>query len=266
MRSDHGAWRIVVRVERFPKGRFHGTVRILHGNAEPVERSLDDDSCKDLATALAVVAAITIENAPRTPVPLLPEPVESPIDMPPPVLPEERIHLRAGAGSEATSFLSPVASAGIALFFEGEAPKGFFAPRVRLGAHFATSFPFNVGDATANVTCYFARIELGGLRLRFARALALRLAAITDIGAIHVEGHGNVASGDATAPFFDAGAVLRLAWETPIFFIEVGGGAVAAITRPTFHFDVTNGGAPVMAFEVPPAGAIGEVGVGLRFF
>src|SRR5204863_4316684 len=88
VRSERGEWKLVVTLDRFQKGRFTGTLRVLHGNALALERSLDDDSCKDLATALAVVAAITVESAPRKP-PAPPDPPvsDSVIDVPPPVLP-----------------------------------------------------------------------------------------------------------------------------------------------------------------------------------
>jgi hypothetical protein len=266
VRGEPAEWRLVVRIER-ARNRFSGSVLVTHGKAEALSRSLEDDSCADLATALAVIAAITVESAPRTPKPPPPPEDDFVVDLPPPVLPPERVNLRVGVGTEGTSFLAPVASAGIAAFFEAEAPKGFFAPRIRVGPHFSTSFPFRVESATAIASSFFARVEVGGLRIRFARVFALRAGAFVDIGAIVVEGRDAPHPQTVTAPFFVGGAILRLAWETPIFFLEVGGGVAFPFTRSRFFFRVPDDPRPPnLAFEFPGVGAMGEVGVGVRFF
>jgi hypothetical protein len=152
---------------------------------------------------------------------------------------------------------------GIAGFAEVETPGRFFVFRARLGARFTTSLRVQVLTASALVSSGFARLEVGGVRLRFAKVLALRLGILVDVGALVVEGRDIPGAQTATAPFFDLGAVVRLGWETSVFFVEMAGGGVIPVTRPSFVFQFPG---KQTAFEVPVAGAFGEVGVGVRFF
>ncbi len=263
VRSEHGYWTLDARVEP-ARGGFSGTLRILRGAETTLVRSLVDESCADLVTALAIVGAITVESTHPAPLP------DAPIDVPPPRIEPGRVSLRTGLDSEATSFLSPSASLGLAAFVDVEQPTGILTLRARVGVHYAANLPVHVGSgvqsASALVTGVFGRFELGGLRLRFARVLALRLAALADVGALVVEGRGSTNAQTATAPFFDVGAIARLAWETPVFFVEAGVGGVVLVYRARFLFPLDDQPGSVVAFDVPVAGAIGEVGVGVRFF
>lgn len=258
VRSERGYWTLAVRVEPTPSG-FRGALRILRGSEVELVRSLDDTSCADLVTALAIVGAIAIESHAPAPLP----PADAPIDLPP-VVESKHASLRGGLGTEATSFLSPSASLGLAGFLDIEQATGVLALRARAGIHVAANLPVRIESASALVTGIFGRLELGGLRFRFGRVLALRIAALVDVGALVVDGRDLPAAQTATAPFIDVGAIARFAWETPVFFVEVGGGGVVALFRPRFHFDLDDGVVPV--FEVPVVGAMGEVGVGVRFF
>jgi hypothetical protein len=55
--------------------------------------------------------------------------------------------------------------------------------------------------------------------------------------------------------------VARASWEPGRFFVELALGAFFPLTRPRF---VAQPG-PVVLFEVPVAGALGELGLGIRF-
>jgi len=254
-------WRIILRIDK----KYAGTLTVERAKEIVLARVLEDQSCADLVTALAIAGALAVSendvrpNRARKPAPFVPEPV---VDVPPPA-PVEKVALRAGLSTETTSYLSPSPSYGLGAFGEIEKPGRFFALRARLGFHFATSFPVQVQTASALVSSGFARLELGGVHVRFARILAFRASAIGDVGALVVEGRDILMAQTVTVPFADIGAIARLSWETGLFFVEISGGAVVPLTRPTFFFQFPS---RQTAFEVPAVGALGEVGVGLRLF
>jgi hypothetical protein len=265
-RSDRGDFVLVVRIEK-SASRFHGSLRVVRRSETMIERTLDDVSCADIATALAIVAAITVESAPLPPSPP-PPPPPPPLMPPPPPPPAARDgwSLRAGADTVVTSFLSPTSSFGGAAWVEIEQQEARFVGfRARVGAHAATSFAIEVTGGSVLVTSVLGRIELGGPRLRLARMFGVRLGAFGELGTLVTE--GRAVGGRTVSVFFaDLGAMLRAAWEPASFFVEAGLGGVFSLARPSFRFQYETTGSSLVVFEVPVGGFVGEVGLGVRLF
>ena len=256
-------WALDVRIHEAPGPRFAGTVEVRASDGTVTTRSLDDVSCPDLTLALAVVAAVIVEpEAPTAPAPApKPEPEPEPVPVPA-LLPRERWRGRLGLAFASTTHLAPVLSYGGEVFAEiGHDVGTVFAFWLRAVGHVASSGPFDVGSAGASLTSVLGRVEAGGLRFRLVPHLALRLGGALEAGAILGAGR-NVDGAEAHwAPWIAVGAVARTTWDLGSLFVELGLGAVVPLTRPRF---VAQPG-PVVLFEVPVAGAMGELGVGIRF-
>jgi len=258
VRADRGEWKLVVTIDR-ANALFSGTIRIERYKQEPIVRGLDDVSCANVATGLAVVAAIAIETAPRVERPELPFEESQP-----PAARASAWSFRVGANLPVvTSWLAPDTSLGFRVFAEIEnRGTSLFEFRVRMGAHLTENFPGSQHIAFAQSTLGF--IELGGVRLRVARVIAIRGALFTELGLLRVTGRNVDMS--QTAPRFlaDLGAMLRVAWEPSAFFIEGAFGGAIAPTVPSFNVD--QGGQSILVWQVPRAGVIGEIGLGMRLF
>lgn len=258
--AGRGEWSLFVRIER-ARGGFAGRLRVRHGE-RTVERSVEDAACGDVGTALAVIAAIAVRPKEGSPDGAAAAPASAARAEPSALRAESPWPLRAGLGAAATTLLSPWVSLGAAPFVEIEQPASPLGLRVRLGGHFATSFPIRVGTATAQVTSALGRLELGGLRVGFARSFFLRAGAFVETGALVASVEGVPGARSVTAPFVDVGAALRLAWEPSFLFVEAGLSGVAVVTRHVFELQP----GPVVLFEVPPGGAAADLAVGARFF
>jgi len=181
------------------------------------------------------------------------------VPIPPPT---EPFRARIGLAFASTTHLAPVLSAGGEAFVElGHDVGSVYAFWLRVVGHVAFSGAFDVGTGGATLTSVLGRVEAGGLRFRLAPRLALRLGGTLEAGAILGAGR-NVDGAEAHwAPWLALGGVARASWEPGRFFVELGLGAFFPLTRPRF---VAQPG-PVVLFEVPVAGALGELGLGIRF-
>lgn len=242
-------------------GAFRAIIDIDHAGTT-TSRDISDPSCETAMTALAVIAALTVEPAPPPRPPHTQPEIVEPVPRPPPA-PSPPWHLRVGASAALTTVLSPAFSVGVVGWLDlSHDLARYFALRIRAGFHWASSLNIDVATASALVTSNLARLELGGPRVPIARGLEADLAVSFDAGSLVGEGR-NLSAGHAeSGAWFDAGTIARLRWELWRLTIEAGFGAIVPIYSP--HFQFLPG--PVVVFEPPTVGVLGELGVAIRLF
>ncbi len=240
------------------EGSFLAQIELKHGEAS-TRRSVSDPTCATATTALAVIAALTVEPEPVKIVHTEPDLPPSP---PPPSLPPPAWHLRVGGAFATTTFLAPTISFGALGFADlTREVSRFFALRARVGFMVATSLGIDVANASAVVTSYLARVELGGPRVSITRGFEANLALLADLGSLVGEGRAATSLTDASL-WFDAGVIARLRLELARLAFEAGFGAAIPMHHTRFQFLP----GPMVVYESPPIGAIAELGLELRLF
>jgi len=257
-------------------------------------RVVDGDSCSAVASALALVVALTIDpsaatgplplaaaaaGAPPVP-PIQVSPVTVPLSSPPPpssntaplshVLIEEphasrvRLDLAAhvslavfGAGSPLGSVFGSAIGGSVALD-----RRTWLAPELRVGFSYAGSDSPNVPDGYARFTWWRAELEVCPLRLLLARTLDLRPCAFGRAGALVSAGHGLDSSVTSTRPWGELGASALVEWRVmgPLA-LEVEMGADVPLLRETFGFQDPSDS----LYQPPGVMAEGRFGLGVHF-
>lgn len=256
-RSSGGEWSMLVRT--IDEGSsFRARIEVKHGDAI-TQREVTDPSCTTATTALAVIAALTVEPEP---VKIVHTEPDLPPPKPPPPAPSPW-HLRFGGAFVTTTVLSPTVSLGALGYADVTRDVSrFFALRMRAGFHWATSLDIDVASASALVTTYLARIEIGGPRAPLTQSFEANLAALFDAGDIVGEGRGVSAGHSEPSTWLDVGAIAHLRLSVWRLGLEAGFGAIVPLTRPRFVFQP----GPVVVYEPPVFGALAELDVSLQAF
>jgi hypothetical protein len=263
-------------------GGFEGRLTTVEPSSARATRTLSGDTCEQVVSALALVAALTIESnapapAPATP-PAAPPPPPSAAPAPAPPLSRPRVwHLEAGLGANMTSAVAPDLLFGLGPFVEGSIDFGSLAPALRLSLQGAPARSSSVeGGGTAAFAWWLATVE-GCARWTFA-AFGLSPCARVGAGVLRVDGADIAQSRGQARPWVDAGGLLRLRWSPVIksggprplrahpgpasfLFLEATGGFVLPITRDRFHFDAPD----TTVHRAAPAGGLIGADVGVRF-
>lgn len=261
-RVARGAWSLEVAIDARATG-FHGALRVLHAPDEPASRAVDDASCAAVVDALAAIAAVRFE-ASRAPPPLLRE------EEPPPRDAERTaredaagLDARVGVSGVLASYAAPSASLGLGAFAEIEdRTRRAFGVRVRLSFQGLTGFWTSAAPATALVTSWLGRAEVGVVRFAIGERASVGAAAVFEAGALVGEARDVPTAQRRAAPWAAFGAALRLRVAPRSGpFIEAAGGPIVPVTRPRFVFQP----GPVVVYEAPPIGASAELSVGMHF-
>jgi hypothetical protein len=256
----HGAWSLVVEIAP-AAGGFTGRIHVLHG-AMGTAREVSDASCENVVSALAVIAAITVEPEPEpAPAPAVMHAVE-PAPLP---APREPWHVRVGIVGLTTSYLSPSVSLGLGGWGELEQPgDGPIGLRVRVSFQGSAGLPYSLPPASAFVSSWVGRAELGGPRGSFFRGvLVVNGGLFVETGALVGEARGVPSAQSNVAPWVALGALgrVRVVPRGIPTYLEAGVGPVVPLVHPRFVFQPV----PTVAYEAPPAGITVELAVGVRF-
>ncbi len=274
---------------------FRGTLRIARAETVTSERAVTGDTCVEVVSALALIAALELDPgastaalpaAVATTTPSAPPPATSTAPPPSatpfvldPTLParapaslatpprttsgRERVRFSAGIEGDAIVGLVPSALLGGGAFAEAFAPwRG--APSIRLSAFAAAAHPTFTGSIGARVQFALARLDVCPLALG-GRPIELRFCATLDGGVIMTRGSGVDVPQSVAKPWFAPGLRSRVSWTTPSgIFAELGGGLTVPLVRYPFDYDEgTN--PPLRAYRVSPIGAAVTVSAGYHF-
>jgi hypothetical protein len=265
---------VVLRTSPTPSGRL--VVRDAAGTE--TERAAVGATCEQVAKSLALFVALALE--PREPLPSAP-PIDVPIDEPTrassqsaaPRLPRWRlgVSLQGALEGGAMSTAMPGLAAYVEVAREASTP---FAPSLRLGFQHAT-YPDNTtvggvdgvsGFPVATVSTTFTRDvgRLDACPVRWASTpawsasvLSAQPCARLDAGVLRAEG-SSASARSAHFPWVAPGALLRLRWSEPRWFVDAEAGAVFPLVRERFTY------APgFLVHEVPGAAGVGGIAFGL---
>ncbi|MFO0589500.1 MAG: hypothetical protein U0441_18325 [Polyangiaceae bacterium] len=233
-----------------------GVLRVREADGATSERDVRGATCQEVFSALALVAALAVDTGPPPPPPLPPE--EPPPPPPPP--PSWKLGLAVDTGA----FTAMAPNASLALLPSVEiAPPIARTPLVmRIGPVAATSPRADTPAGSADFMWFAGRLDVALFGL-VGSFYALRPTVAVTAGA--VLGHGaNVASPRTKIQAWvdvEAGAraSVRL-W--PSFSLELAGGVLVPITRPTWVFESPD----AVIHATPPVGAYVTLGGHFQLF
>ncbi len=285
-RPGEAARTFTVALEVSGKGA-RGTLAIEDPHGESAAREVSGDTCAEVVSALALIAALAIDpkasTAPRPPAPphrpperLPPPPPYAPLPwwgpvagpLPAHVAPGPPAHWRWSWGfhAEAASALAP----GIVLVLGGDVEAllvrdGVLSPAVRVSMRIADTGFLRAGDEAARFRWTAARVTGCPVRVPLLPSLALTPCALFDAGVLQADGLGAAFSLSSARPWVAPGVSGRLQWDlgaalpAPVL-VEVEGGGTFPLVRDTFSFF------PQGAFHaVPAAGGFFGGALGVYF-
>jgi hypothetical protein len=276
----------VALTESAPGAGFTGQIEFTDTDGQRAHRKVADASCDEVASSLALIMALSIDDR----VALAESAADGPSPSPPSVAhgapPKEntpsaaarpmatasatphalrrlswQLGANAGALSWLTSDITPMFGAFVALGSREHAWSarfsGFDARRISAAsggrqAHFATDW---------------LRAEFCPLALPAQARLSMAPCAAFDVGALNAAARGGAVRALSTKPVpWAAGvALLRLDWEIAgHLMLSLDGELGVPLIRHDFSFENADGSTS-SAFHVPALGAGVKAGVGLRF-
>jgi hypothetical protein len=283
---DEQARRFLVRVGAVGAS-FSGRLEIRSPDGRTAVRNVDAAICDEVASALALIAALTIDpnaltgsskgtgmsQAESLPGPAAdshrqgePPRAEAVAMSPPSGAPEASQPWRWSAGLQGhmTFHGAPAMGYGSDIFVEAEAPVASrLGPAGRMGIFLnQTDVELPTGLA-ARFQWVLMEVEgcpvrLGGTRLAIDPCLAFH------VGVIRGEGRRISQPKQTVSLWSDAGPVLRLRLAvTARLLVEAQGGITLPLHRPTF--DILEMGSSTTAYSVPRLGGSAGIGVAYRF-
>ncbi len=251
----------------------HLTARTSDGRE--VTREVRGTTCDDVATALALIAALAADPNQPVDVPEAPPVavvVPNAARRPPrrwqppdvgPIISPRRWTFGVGAGLGFDSSIAPNPGYGLGVEFSAEAKSGsVWRPLFALSAIRAAAASTETRAGNASFTWLAFRGALCPLRWPQETPLFVRPCLFADAGIL--EGQVSLAdhTQDQSKTWFAAGGFLRveaLAGEALSF--QLDGGVTAALKRDAFD----SGPGAASAFQVPAAGILGRIGLAYRF-
>jgi hypothetical protein len=249
---------------------FEGTIAIERGGLRE-ERRVADKSCAAVEHALALIAAIALDAAPKEamaksaaePVigpiagPLSFDAVRATTPLPAPAFPRP-LTLVAGAEARAAIGVLPGAAFAPSVFVElGEVE----AWTIRLSAFRAASDLPSPPDGSARFALTALRTDLCPLSLVIGPVIGSPCATVT-AGALDAAAPDAIGGRSATELYLAPGAAARVRWAIwgPIF-ADLEAGAEAPILRDHFHFTPAS-----TAHDVSRIAATGALSAGVRIW
>lgn len=254
----------------------HLAVRAVDGST--TEREVAGDTCEEVVSALALVAALAVDpNATTKPLPLPAAPRRAPA-VPPPAPPRApaaavvtvpqpageapvRARTAASLGGVVAAGAAPGPLFGAALAVAATRPRGgWLEPTVRLEIAAASTGTVTVPGGTATFSTVTGAIDgcPGGWTLgRWRLEPCLRL----EGGAVAAQGDDVAAPRTDTHPWGAAGVVGHAEWRTSSgFFADFGAAVRVPLVRTTFFFEPNT-----TIYRTAPVGGVFSAGLGLRF-
>lgn len=228
-----------------------GVLRVREADGAVSERDVRGATCQEVFSALALVAALTVDTGPPPPSP--PPPEE------PPPLPAAPLRWSVATALHAGAFFSmtPAAALGVVPAIEIAPPLAGTPLVVRLGLAFAASPRTDTAAGSAEFTWFAARLDVGLFALRRAW-FSLRPTVGAGGGAVLGRGFAIATPREELRPWFDVAAGVRAhAALLPALGLELAGGLLVPITRETWIFERPD----AVVHETPPVGAYVTAGV-----
>lgn len=262
-------WQVSVRLLASGHG-FEGSVRIDGPDGGTTTRHVSGGKCAEVASALALITAFTVES-PAGGAPAVQPRGEETLDARPPLttsLPDE---VDVGAHPVESPWMIGLHGAAM-----GAAAPGFLRGGTAIGG-FEPTFPafafrlrveaVRLPSKTVRADGSDAALAWSGLRLescplRWGQELALLLPCGTAaLGRLEVS--GRFEGGEhKTLTWADVGASSRLELMlSKRWFVDMRAAAVLPLVRHTLVFD----GPRVVVHDTPPVGALFSAGLGMRF-
>jgi hypothetical protein len=266
-------------------------------------REVTGDDCTEVVSALALIAALTVDTQARTdatvqPAPApsaeaaaVPTPAADPIVAPtisaPAPLPtvsapdrpavEERsavdrsppsdFRWSIGADGQALGGLTPKWAIGAGAFVAfADASSNAFSPSFRLTPWFATTHAIFAGPLGADITWYVVRLEACPVTPRAAPSLRFEACLGMDGGVMHTVGVGVDHPESQTTGWFAPLLAGRILWSVAEGFrFELGLGATVPLRRYPFVFSPGGATGPQEFHDLAPIGAFLTLGVAYEF-
>ncbi|MEZ4297167.1 MAG: hypothetical protein R3B70_19535 [Polyangiaceae bacterium] len=238
-------------------GGFHGTLRVREADGASSTREVRGDTCAEVSSALALVAAITIDTGPPEPQRRPPPPPPPPEKRPPPA-PPARWSFDSAVSGGAFFGVAPGPAWGIAPAFEMTPPLSV-PLTFQLGAILAASPRAETATGSAEFLWFSGRL---GASIAAVRAGPFALEGAAGFGAGFLRGKGISirTPREQARPWVDAGLGARARVELLSWFgLDVGAGVLLPITQDMWVFDNPE----VVIHSTPDIGAY--VTLGVRF-
>ena len=257
-------------------GTAAGRLTARSDDGREVVREVRGPTCVDVATALALIAALAADpNQPveeekskskasgsavkRRRIPddeLVAQSVEQPD-------PKQRWTFGVGVGVGFESSIAPNPGYGLGIVFEAEGyPGSAWRPLISLSALRAVAS--NTETKGGNVSFDWVTFRLAACPARWPEEtpLFIRPCGFMDAGFLGGDVENGAASQAQTHPWFALGGFLRTeALVAEVVSFQLDGG----ITVPLASSSFSAGDNQPVAFEVPPAGLLGRIGLSYRF-
>jgi len=253
-------------------GESAGTLVIRAADGTFTQRDVTGDTCGEVASALALIAALAVDPAastrpvplPVAPAPLVAEPPPHPWVAPvaaPSADAARRWHLALTFGASVASGAPPGALFGVSPMVAVIAPPGtWLAPTLHVGVQEEATGAIDVGGPTATFTSTLGIVE--GCPNRWTLgSLSVEPCVRLEVGDVRGAGSDIVPARDNVSPWLAIGAMGRAEWQfyRPMF-LDIEAGGRASLLRTTYLFEPGT-----TIFRPPTVGGIVGAGIGVRF-
>lgn len=254
-------------------GTATGRLTARSADGREVVREVRGPTCQDVATALALIAALAADpNQPvddktpkstRAPASVRSGGIDEGAAPLEPTEPAPRWTFGVGVGLGFESSIAPSPGYGLNVAFDAEGhPGSAFRPLFSLAAIRAVKSDNETKGGNTNFDWVTFRLTVCPVRWPEETPLFIRPCAFADAGFLggEVEYEGNHQS--QTEPWFALGGFLRTeALVAEVLSFQLDGG----VTIPAVHPSFSAGEGQPSAFEVPSSGILGRIGLSYHF-
>jgi hypothetical protein len=212
-----------------------GLLRLREADGTTSERDVRGPTCAEVFSALALVTALAIDTGPPPPNP--PPPDEPPPPQLPPPPPPLRWSWSTAVHAGAFFAMTPAPAWGVEPSVEASPPLRGAPLALRLGLALAASPRTGNEAGAADFSWFAARLDAALWPLSWG-PVSLRPTAGVDIGFIRGRGFAIALPREQIRPWVDIAAGGRAQIRLiPRLGLELSGGLLVPITRPTWVFD-----------------------------
>lgn len=256
-------WSVVLNAEG---GRHVGKLRVVVAEGTESVRTIRAATCDEVVSAVALVAALSVDPdartqpkaPPRAPTPPVSRPAPQPAAKRPP---EDRSRLHWDFGEHAQWQTGVVPGGGASLRLFAGVRLGDAGPSFRVAASRTSPAVVRTAEGRAEISWWAARLELSPFTWVPSRRLRFVPTGSFEAGALHAQGLDVAVTRATTRPWLALELGVRI--EVPVyaaFRLECQGLAFAPLARDRFWI-----GRSTTVFRAPPVGGFGAVGVAVEF-
>jgi hypothetical protein len=256
-------------VIRSDHGTYEGELTAYEPGRSPFVRTVAGSSCKDVADALAFIAALSGDSPLDAQVdkqPLAPSPPPSaPVaPIPPPVeLAGPSSSGKIGAATDVSTLIPGRPVGGFSLFLDLElAESRALSPSFRFAFEQSLLATTSIEQGSAHFRWTLGRFDLCPVRWNLTPSLRARPCGRFEAGAVHAEGDLDGEPRSASPLWAGLSALGRLEWAVaPPLSLQLELSALFSLTRKTFYFQPDT-----KIYRPPVAAAFGGLGLGVQIW